>query len=80
MEEKILLQVKTDDEGTNINCSVDGMEENFKAALAIHTIIERTPGIALFLLAIQSRPELFKSIAEGTFEIPDFDKILKEIK
>lgn len=80
MEEKILFQVKTDSEGTNIACSVDGMEESFKVALAIHTVIERTPGIALFLLAIRSNPELFKSIAEGTFDIPDFDKILKEIK
>lgn len=80
MEEKILLQVKTDSEGTNITCSIDGMDENFKVALAIHTILERTPHVALFLMAIRSNPELFKSIAEGTFEVPDFDKILKEIK
>ena len=80
MEEKILFEVKTTGDGTRVACSADGMEENFKLAVAIHELLERSPGVAFFLMAIHANPELLEKAGEEAVDIPDFNEILKNIK
>ena len=80
MEEKILFQVKSGDAGTVIKCSADGMEECFRVATGVYELLRRSPGVALFFMAIQSNPEVLKKIEDNSVDMPDFDEILKNIK
>ena len=83
-ENKVLFQVSTQEGGTAVSCHVQGMEETFQVALAIHSLIAGSPTMAFMLSTIvemsKKDPNFDKMLEEATIELPDFESILKNIK
>lgn len=83
-ESKVLFQVINENDGTTVNCHVDGQKEAFQLALAIHQIIQGAPLVACMLATIieirKNDPEFDKVLDRSTVEMPDFEAILKNTK
>lgn len=83
-ENKVLFQVISEEGGTTVNCHVDGQQEAFQVALAIHQVIQGSPLIACMLASIiemrKADPLFDKVLDEATIDMPDFESILKNTK
>lgn len=82
-EEKILLQVSSMEEGTAVKLNMT-KDDIPAVSLALFDIYSRYPELleyvqAICLMAMMDK-DFEKKKKAGTIEIPDFDKILKNIK
>ena len=83
-DSKVLFQVISEEGGATVNCHVDGQEEAFQVALAIHQVIQGSPLVACMLATIieirKNDPNFDKILDQSTVEMPDFEAILKNTK
>lgn len=83
-ESKVLFQVISENDRSTVNCHIDGQEQAFQVALAIHQVIHGSPLVACMLAAIieirKNDPDFDKILAQSTVEMPDFEAILKNNK
>lgn len=84
MEEKTLLRIFTDGESTAIKLNTKDERDMLCIALALDDIMSRTPELSAAMLLVrmarQTDKNFDKMVREQSVKVPDFDKILKDLK
>ena len=77
-EEKVLFRIaKLDDETSSVNTHINGKEDAYMVAHGIVQLLKSLPALSDLIIEV-FRDEMLAKVSE--FEMPDFDKILKEAK
>lgn len=82
-ENKILFAVTSEGEGSSVKMHTETSEDLFAVALGIRQAMFECPNLVLMLnalLALEHDKDFKKKLEESTFDVPDFDEILKNIK
>ena len=83
-EQRILLQIAVDSEGTRVKLETHSAEDMFSVSLALAQLISQhevlDAGIGTIMDTMQKHPEFAKAIEEDTIDLQamkEFDNILK---
>lgn len=82
--ERVLFQVIDHGETTSVRFKTESADDIAKVAMAIDDIMRKTPALRKMMLAV-SMAAMFdkdfkKTRDENTVDVPDFDKLLKDLK
>lgn len=78
--DKEILSITRNEGAIAVHVAIDGEEDQFSVAIAFFNLIERIPDIGAmigFLLAKKDDEHFQKILADSSFEIPDFNELLK---
>jgi len=82
-DEKVLLKISTDGDTTSVSFHTDSEYDITAIALAIDDLVKKTPVLGKALLAVRVARMIDKDldgkIDNESVEIPDFNKLLKDL-
>ena len=83
-DKRVLLEVADLGEETSVRFNTESERDLASVALAIDQIMRDTPSLRKMLLTVSIHkmlnPEFEKEYEKNSVKVPDFDKILKDLK